>query len=104
MNESLKQHFNKSQAYLKLDDKEEFKGLYISWEAIQTKFGKKGYRFMLEREDGSRVQWDTSNGKAVLQLANLLEKGLKKGDPIVIRREGVTKDDTEYFITEGLPF
>jgi len=100
----LRDHFNKSQLYLKLGDRETFKGFYVGWEAITTKFGKKGYRFTLEREDGSRVQWDTSNGKVINQISKLLDEGLKKGSRIEIYREGVTKDDTTYKITEGVPF
>lgn len=104
MAESLREHFNKSQAYLKLGDKEKFEGSYIGWEAITTKFGKKGYRISLERDDGSRLTWDTSNTKAVTQLADLLDKGFKKGSLISIYREGVEKDDTRYTITERTPF
>lgn len=102
--ESLREHFNKSQMYLKLGDKETFKGSFVSWEPIVTKFGKKGYRFQLEREDGSRVLWDTSNSKAVLQWINLFDKGLKKGDAINIYREGTEKDNTNYTITSEVPF
>ena len=95
----LRDHWNKSQAYLKLDDKETFEGFYISWESILTKFGKKGYRFTFERQDGSRVQWDTSNSKAVIQISDLLDEGMKKGSPIKIYREGIEKDNTKYTIT-----
>ena len=104
MENSLKAHFNKSQKYLKLGDKEAFIGLYIGWEAIQTKFGKPGYRFTLEREDGSRLTWDTSNTKAIRQLSDLLDQGMKKGDPIKIFREGIDKEDTRYTITQETPF
>lgn len=100
----LGEHFNKSQKYLKLGDKETFVGSYINWEAITTRFGKGGYRFTFEREDGNRVQWDTSNSGAVRQISDLIDKGLKKGMPIEIRREGIEKDDTKYFIKEGVPF
>ena len=102
--ESLKEHFNKSQKYLKLGDKESFVGLYISWEAIQTKYGKPGYKFTFERQDGSRLEWTTSNMRAVQQLGDLIEAGLKKGDPIKIYREEVEKEDTKYTITAELPF
>jgi hypothetical protein len=102
--ESLKDHFNKSQKYLKLGDKDTFKGLYVSWEPIQTKYGKPGYKFTFEREDGSRLEWTTSNMSAVQQIADLIEAGLKKGDPIKIYREGVEKTDTKYTITAELPF
>lgn len=100
----LGKHFNKSQGYLKLGDKETFEGLYIGWEAIKTKFGKNGYRITLERDDGSRVSWDTGNGRAILQLDSLIDKGLKKGSPITILREGTEKDNTKYTISEGVPF
>lgn len=104
MSESLREHFNKSQPYLRLGDKETFQGLFISWEPIMTKFGKKAYRFTLEREDGSRVQWDTGNTRAIIQFADLMEKGLKKGDHVKIYREGTEKDNTKYTITDEIPF
>ena len=102
--ESLKGHYSKSLNYLKLGDKEDFIGLFISWEPILTKFGKKGYRFTLEREDGSRLSWDTGNGKAIGQIADLIDKGLEKGDKIKIHREGIEKDNTVYTITEETKF
>lgn len=102
--DSLKAHFNKSLGYLKLGDKESFVGNFISWEPIVTKFGKKAYRFNLERSDGSRVSWDTGNSRAILQFAELIEKGLKKDGTIKIYREGLDKDNTRYTITEQPPF
>ena len=103
-NESLREHFNKSQAYLKLGDKEKFDGAFISWEAVKTKFGKNGYGFTLERDDGSRIKWTTSNSQAVNQFADLIDKGLKKGSLVTIIREGLDKTDTRYTITERTPF
>jgi hypothetical protein len=100
----LGEHFAKSQKYLKLGDNETFKGLYIKWEAITTKFGKAGYRFTLEREDGSRVEWETGNAKAVQQFSDLLDDGLVKGMPIEITRHGIDKTDTRYDIKQGLLF
>lgn len=105
MSESLREHFNKSQTFLKLGDKEHFEGRYVSWEPILiAKYNKKGYRFVLEREDGSRVSWDTANARVVLQFSDLIDKGLKKGDPIKIYREGTEKDNTKYTITAEVPF
>lgn len=104
MSNDLRSHFNKNQQFLKLGDDETFKGLYIGWEAITTKFGKKGYEFTLEREDGSRVKWTTSNSKVVLQFSDLIDKGLKKGMSIEIHRKGIEKDDTTYTVKEVLPF
>lgn len=100
----LKAHFNKSQQFLKLGDKEKFVGSYISWEAVTTRFGKKGYEFTFEREDGSRVKWTTSNSQAILQISDLIDKGMKKGDPISIYREGTDKLDTKYTIQQEVPF
>ena len=105
--ETLRTHFNKNQSYLKLGDNETFQGAYVSWEAMNINFKgtiKKGYRFTLEREDGTRISWDTSNSQAILQFADLMDQGLKKGDPIKIVREGVDKTNTRYTITKELPF
>jgi len=104
MSESLREHFNKSQQYLKLGDGESIKLIYVSWEAVMTKFGKKGYEFTFEREDGSRVKWTTSNSRAIMQISDILDKGMKRGGVIEISRKGVDKTDTEYTITEGIPF
>lgn len=100
----LGDHFKKSQQYLKLGDGETVKLVYVSWEAITTKFGKKGYEFTFEREDGSRVKWTTSNSNAIMQVSNLIDGGLKRGGIIEIHRKGIDKTDTKYTITEGLPF
>lgn len=100
----LGEHFKKSQKFLKLGDGETVKLSYVSWEAVTTKFGKKGYEFTFEREDGSRVQWTTSNSQAIMQISKLLDDGLKRGGIIQINRKGVDKDDTVYTISEALPF
>ena len=100
----LGDHVKRSQQYMKLGDKETFKGFYISWEAIKTKFGKNGYRFTLEREDGSRLFWETGNIQAVQQISDCIDAGMKKGDPITIQRFGLEKDDTKYKITSEVPF
>jgi uncharacterized protein YajQ (UPF0234 family) len=100
----LREHFNKSQQYLKLVDGETVKLYYVSWEAITTKFGKKGYEFTFEREDGNRIKWTTSNSQAVLQLSDLLDAGLKRGGVVEIKRTGSDKTDTRYTITQGVPF
>ena len=102
--ESLREHFQKLQGFLKLGDKETFNGIYVAWEPIKTRFGKNGYRFTLERADGSRLFWDTSNSKAVRQISDLLDKGMTRGTPIKIYREGIEKENTKYVIEEGLPF
>ena len=99
MSEDLKKHFQDSQDYLKLGDKEKFEGVYIGWESITTKFGRKGYRFTLERSSGKRITWDTSNTKAVAQMIDF-----DKGDGIEIVRNGVEKDNTVYTITKKVPF
>ena len=103
MNE-LREHFNKSQQYLKIGDGEAVKLFYVGWEAVTTKFGKKGYEFTFEREDSSRVKWTTSNSSVVNQISDLLDKGLKKGSCIEIKRTGLEKDNTKYTIGEALPF
>ncbi len=103
MTESLGEHFKKSQKYLSLGDGEIFQGSYVSWAPITTKWGKPGYLFTFERGDGSRVEWTTGNTKAIRQISDLLDKGMKKGDPIQIKREGTEKDDTKYIISD-LPF
>jgi hypothetical protein len=100
----LLDHFNKSQPYLRLGDNDTFNGLYISWEPIKTKFGKNGYRFILEREDGSRLSWDCGNMDAIKQFGALIRGGMKKGDLVKILRQGTEKDDTKYTITAGIPF
>lgn len=102
--ESLEENFKKNQSYLKLGDKESWEGTYIGWERIQTKFGKPGYRFSLERMDGTRLTWDTGNTKAINQMFPM-----KKGDQIRIYREGIDKTDTRYTVDkmisgEKLPF
>ncbi len=102
MTDDLMDHFNKSQTYLKLGDKDTFKGVYVSWEAINMSFKgqiKKGYRFVLEREDGSRLNWDTGNGNAITQIGVLIRQGMKRGDPITIHREGSEKENTRYTVT-----
>lgn len=104
MANALREEWNKQQKYLKLNDNEKFNGTFVKWEKITTKFGKLGFRFTLERQDGSRVDWDTSNGSVIGQISDLIDKGLVKGSPIQIVRHGVTKDDTTYQITEEVPF
>ena len=103
MNE-LGEHLKKSQKYLKLGDGEIFDGNYIGWEHIVNSFGTKAYRFTLEREDGSRITWDVTNLGAVKQISDLIDKGLHKGSKIKIRREGIEKGKTKYFVTEETPF
>lgn len=100
----LGEHLAKTQKYLKLGDGETFKGAYIKWDAITSRFGKSAYRFTLEREDGSRVEWETGNAKAIRQISALLDGGLVKGDIIEIKRVGLDKENTTYTITEGTPF
>lgn len=104
MNESLRDHFNKSQKYLKIRGGETFKGFYVGWEPITNSFGSKAYRFTFEREDGTRVQWDCGNSKAILQISDMLDKGFKRGGVIEIHREGNDKEDTRYEIKEGVSF
>jgi len=99
---SIKDEIQRDSKFLKLGDKDTFKGLYISFEKIMTKYGK-GWRFQLEREDGNRIFFDTCSSKVALQFDALLDGGMKKGDPIMIQREGLEKE-TKYTITEGLPF
>lgn len=104
MSGSLREYINKNNQYLKLGDGETIKCFYVNWEAVTTKFGKKGFEFTFEREDGSRFKWTTSNMGAVNQISDLLDKGLKKGGCVEIKRVGLEKTDTKYFITEALPF
>ena len=100
MSETLEENFKKSQPFLKLGDKEEWTGTYIGWEKIMTRFGKEAYRFILERDDGTRLTWDTGNSKAVIQMFPM-----KKGDRLRIYREGLDKTDTKYTINKSeLPF
>jgi hypothetical protein len=104
MEGSLSEHFKKSQKYLSLGDNETFKGLYINWDPITTKWGKPGYKFTFEREDGSRLEWTTGNSRAIRQMSDLIDKGLKKGDPVLIKREGTTKENTVYTVEATVPF
>lgn len=102
MSEDLESHYNKNSDFLKLSDGEIFKGLYIGYEPITTKWGK-GYRFILERENGNRIKWDRGSSKNMIDQM----KVFKKGDTIKIQKNVVIENGEKknrYEVTSEAPF